>query len=91
MAKAVSMPEELEFHPTVHISLQDKDLAAIKEINIGEEVSVVLKGKITSISRHEGKTGVDGHIELEDYSVKVSSTSVFDELSSDEEEEEEPA
>lgn len=67
-----------DYKPRLYLSLHDKQVAAIKGLTIGEEVELMVKGKIVALSQRERqdydnkeKKVKTGDIDLEDYTVEV--------------------
>lgn len=66
------------YKPRLYLNLQDKDVAQVKGLTIGEEVELVIRGKVVGISQRSRKDYDDpektvktGDIDLEDYTVEV--------------------
>ena len=64
-----------DYKPRLYLNLQDKQVATIKGLTIGEEVELCVRGKVVALSQRERKEGEKsvktGDIDLEDYTVEV--------------------
>lgn len=67
-----------DYKPRLYLSLHDKQVSAIKGLALGEEVELVVRGKIVALSQRErqdyddkSKTVKTGDIDLENYTVEV--------------------
>lgn len=71
-----------ELPPTLYLSFDDP--AELEGLKTGDEVTVVVHGKITGLSQRESKDYTSASIDLERYDVKVKDGNVFKQLMEDE-------
>lgn len=68
------------YKPSLYLDLEGKDVAQIKGLTVGEEVQVLVIGKVRSLEQRErtsdygpdkGKTKTTGSISVEEYEVQI--------------------
>ena len=83
-----------DYKPRMYVSLEGQDVGQIKELAVGDEVELVVKGKVVGLSQRERpnykdpkKTTKTGDIDLEDYKVLVLDTAdnIFEKMAAEEE------
>ena len=74
------------YSPSIYLDVIALD--SLKDLKVGEEVTVVLKGKLRSIEQREGYDDpkkLQGNLSLKDYEISITAGSdVWDELSEEE-------
>lgn len=73
--------------PSLYIDLEADDLDMLKKHKIGDEIVLVIRGDLTSISQRKdpGDKEASGSISLQDYDVELGDDNVFEKLADDEE------
>lgn len=77
-----------DYKPTLYLNLEGQDVKQIKGLAVGEEVELVITGKVTSLSQRKSYNDKDsGSIDLESYRVRVmgEEDNEYKELADDEE------
>jgi hypothetical protein len=70
-------PEAPDYKPTLWLDLEGQDVVQVKELSVGEEVEVVVTGKVVGLEQRERQDSGDktakktGSIRLENYRVRV--------------------
>lgn len=71
-------PVDANYKPRLYLDLQDTQVGVIKGLTIGEEVELMVKGKVVGLTQRERpdyddskKTVKTGSIDLEGYEVHV--------------------
>lgn len=85
------VPASLESRPCLYVSFEGRDVAQIKGLAIGEEIELLIKGRVRGISQRErpsyteqDKVVKTGDIDLENYRVRVlEEDNLFDRLAED--------
>ena len=84
VVKACDTP--VEYSPSIYLDVIALD--ALKNLKVGEEVTVVLKGKLRSVEQRESYDDpkkLQGNLSLKDYEVSITAgTDVWDELAEEE-------
>jgi len=64
-----------DYKPRLYLDLQDKSVEELKGLKIGEDVEVMVKGRLVELSQRERTEGKDkvktGSISLENYELMV--------------------
>ena len=86
MAKKKSASMEVgccALSPRVYLDV--KSIDDLEDLKVGEPVTIVIQGKVSSISQREGyeDTKVKGEIAVSDYSLKITGKSELEELMED--------
>lgn len=85
---AVSMPAELADMPKyMNVDLEADELDALKESKVGDEIVLVIKGTLKSISQSKRATesGSEhtGSVSLEDFDVELGSNKLWNSMTDD--------
>lgn len=84
VVKACDTPPE--YFPSIYLDVVALDV--LKDLKVGEEVTVVLKGKLRSVEQREDYDDpkkLRGSLSLKEYEVSITAgTDVWDELSEEE-------
>lgn len=73
-----------KYEPRLHVDLGKKDLSLLKEVKIGQTVSMVIKGKVVALSQREDEEyGPEGNVTLKGYAVEKIDNGVFSQLAED--------
>lgn len=72
--------------PSVYLDLEADDLDILKKKKVGDEIVLVIRGDLTSISQSKqaGDKEASGSIRIEDYDIEISDDSVWAKLADDE-------
>lgn len=86
MAKKKSASMEVgccDISPRVYLDV--KSIDDLEDLKVGEPVTIVIQGKVSSISQREGYEDkkVKGEIAVSDYSLKITGKSELEELMED--------
>lgn len=84
MAKKETVPAPAEYKPRTYVDLEGKELKGLEDLNVGDKITVVLKGKLVSIEKRETEGGTRGSVSLEDPKVAIRGGNAFEELAEDE-------
>jgi len=80
-----------EYKPCLYLNLEGQDVKQVKGLTVGEEVEVLVRGKIIGLEQrertdHEGKSKTSGEIKMEGYRVQVlEDDNEFSKLADDDE------
>ena len=78
-AKVVAMDD---YSPSVYLDV--KSMSDLKDLELGDEVTVVIQGKVSSLSQREGYEGkAKGELCINDYEIKITGPDEWAELAED--------
>jgi hypothetical protein len=78
-AKVVAMDD---YSPSVYLDV--KSMSDLKDLELGDEVTVVIQGKVSSLSQREGYEGkAKGELCIKDYEIKITGPDEWAELAKD--------
>lgn len=79
--------ELADFPKTMHIEMEADELNALKQSKVGDEIVLVVKGTLKSLSQNSRKTDsgteTTGTAVLEDFDVEVGSDKIWGSLADD--------
>lgn len=84
--KTAGSPALADYKPRLYLDLEDA--AILAKLKVGKEVTLVLKGTVCGMSQSK-RTDPDGKVckhqslDIEDYSIKLSERTQWDELNED--------
>lgn len=73
-----------EWTPSVHLDV--KALADLKDLSVGDKVTIILQGKVSSLEQREGyddASKVKGSLCLKDYEMKITGPDEWSEMAED--------